>query len=128
MAVNAREHRNVIDEVARLNKVEIEFLWEVLKNSMIPGRNIHIAYDVINKLKRQHQIASVDKKDLKLSKDKVIKFWIEQNLPVSKTSLDTNTIKLNAVQLSNIKFDELLLQQLEIIKTKNSKLRKKKLY
>ena len=65
MAVNAREHRNVIDEVARLNKVEIEFLWEVLKNSMIPGRNIHIAYDVINKLKRQHQIASVDKKDLK---------------------------------------------------------------
>ena len=73
MAVNAREHRNVIDEVARLNKVEIEFLWEVLKNSMIPGRNIHIAYDVINKLKRQHQIASVDKKDLKLSKDKVIK-------------------------------------------------------
>tara|TARA_Y100001937_G_scaffold66744_1_gene91262 strand:- start:220 stop:516 length:297 start_codon:yes stop_codon:yes gene_type:complete len=73
MAVNAREHRNVIDEVARLNKVEIEFLWEVLKNSMIPGRNIHIAYDVINKLKRQHQLQSVDKKDLKLSKDKVLK-------------------------------------------------------
>ena len=73
MAVNAREHRNVIDEVARLNKVEIEFLWEVLKNSMIPGRNIHIAYDVINKLKRQHQLQSVDKKDLRLSKDKVLK-------------------------------------------------------
>ena len=60
--------------------------------------------------------------------EKVIKFWIEQKLPVSKISLDTNTIKLNATQLSNIKFDELLLQQLEIIKAKNSKLRKKKLY
>ena len=60
--------------------------------------------------------------------EKVIKFWIEQKLPVSKISLDTNTIKLNATQLSNIKFDELLLQQLEIIKTKDSKLRKKKLY
>ena len=60
--------------------------------------------------------------------EKVIKFWIEQKLPVSKITLDTNTIKLNAIQLSNIKFDELLLQQLEIIKTKNSKLRKKKLY
>ncbi len=72
MGVKAKEHRNVIDEVARLNKVEIEFLWEVLKNSMIPGRNIHIAYDVINKLKRQHQIQGVDKKDLKLSKDKVV--------------------------------------------------------
>ena len=67
MAVNAKQHRNVVDEVARLNKVEIEFLWEVLKNSMIPGKNIHIAYDVINKLKRQHQLSGVDKKDLKLS-------------------------------------------------------------
>ena len=73
MAVNAREHRNVIDEVARLNKDEIEFLWEVLKNSMIPGKNIHIAYDVINKLRRQHQLTGVDKKDLKLSKDRVVK-------------------------------------------------------
>ncbi len=60
--------------------------------------------------------------------DKVIKFWITKKLPVSKISLDTNTVKLNASQLSNIKFDELLLQQLEIIKTKNSKLRKKRLY
>jgi hypothetical protein len=60
--------------------------------------------------------------------DKVIKFWIEKKLPVFKITLDTNTVKLNVNQLSNIKFDELLLQQLEIIKTKNSKLRKKKLY
>ena len=78
-------------------------------------------------------LEEVNKNDIKvyhnsIAKDKVIKFWIEQNLPVSKISLDTNTIKLNAVQLSSIQFDELLLQQLEIIKTKNSKLRKKKLY
>jgi hypothetical protein len=66
-------------------------------------------------------------RDFKLE-DKVIKFWIEQKLPVSKISLDTNTVKLNATKLSNLKFDELLLQQLEIIKTKDSKLRKKKLY
>ena len=66
-------------------------------------------------------------RDYKLE-DKVIKFWIEQKLPISKITLDTNTVKLNAIQLSNIKFDELLLQQLEIIKTKNSKLRKKNLY
>ena len=66
-------------------------------------------------------------RDYKLE-DKVLKLWIEKKLPVSKISLDTNTVKLNATQLSNIKLDELLLQQLEIIKTKNSKLRKKKLY
>jgi len=66
-------------------------------------------------------------RDYKLE-DKVLKLWIEEKLPISKISLDTNTVKLNATQLSNIKLDELLLQQLEIIKTKNSKLRKKKLY
>ena len=66
-------------------------------------------------------------RDYKLE-DKVLKLWIESKLPVSKISLDTNTVKLNATQLSNIKLNELLLQQLEIIKTKNSKLRKKKLY
>ena len=66
-------------------------------------------------------------RDYKLE-DKVMKLWIEQKLPASKISLDTNTVKLDASQLSNIKFDELLLQQLEIIKTKNSKLRKKRLY
>ena len=73
MAVKAKKHRNVIDEVARLSKVEIEFLFELIKNSMIPGRNISIAFDIINKLKRQHQIQSIDVKDLKLSKEKVIK-------------------------------------------------------
>ena len=66
-------------------------------------------------------------RDYKLE-DKVLKFWIESKLPVSKISLDTNTIKLDAGKLSNIKFDELLLQQLEIIKAKNSKRRTKKLY
>lgn len=73
MAIRAKEHRNVVDEVARLSKVEIEFLFELIKNSMIPGVNINIAFDIINKLKRQHQIQSIDVKDLKLSKEKVIK-------------------------------------------------------
>ena len=73
MAIRAKEHRNVIDEVARLNKVEIEFLFELIKNSMIPGVNISIAFDIINKLKRQHQIQSIDVKDLKLSDKKVEK-------------------------------------------------------
>ena len=73
MAVNAKQHRNVIDEVARLSKIEIEFLFELIKNSMIPGVNINIAFDIINKLKKQHHLQSVDTKDLKLSKEKVIK-------------------------------------------------------
>ena len=66
-------------------------------------------------------------RDYKLE-DKVLKFWIQSKLPVSKISLDKTTINLDAGKLSNIKFDELLLQQLEIIKAKNSKRRTKKLY
>ena len=41
-------------------------------------------------------------RDYKLE-DKVLKLWIEKKLPASKISLDTNTVKLNATQLSNIK-------------------------
>ena len=66
-------------------------------------------------------------RDYKLE-DKVLKFWINEKLPVSKISLDTNTVKLNPKLLSNVKFSELLLQKLEIIQARNSKLRKKKLY
>ena len=66
-------------------------------------------------------------RDYKLE-DKVMKFWIEKKFPVSKISLDINNIKLNAELLTRIKFDEVLLQKLEIIHARNSKLRKKKLY
>jgi len=68
MAIKAKKHINVVDEVSKLNKVEIEFLFELIKNSMIPGRNINIIFDIINKLKSQHQLYGVDKKDLKVSK------------------------------------------------------------
>ena len=66
-------------------------------------------------------------RDYKLE-DKVMKFWIEKKLPALKISLDTNIIKLDPKLLTKIKFDEVLLQKLEIILAKNSKLRKKKLY
>ena len=56
MAVNAKKHRNVIDEVARLSKIEIEFLFELIKNSMIPGKHLGIAMDIVNKLKQQYQL------------------------------------------------------------------------
>ena len=66
MAVNAKKHRNVIDEVARLSKIEIEFLFELIKNSMIPGKHLGIAMDVVNKLKQQYQL--LDKKTAKVQK------------------------------------------------------------
>ena len=66
-------------------------------------------------------------RDLKLE-NKVIKFWIEKNLPTSKITLDTNTIKLNAESLANMKINSALLNKLEQIQRKNIKIRKKKIY
>ena len=66
MAVRAKEHRNVVDEVARLSKVEIEFLFELIKNSMIPGKHLGIAMEVINKLKSQYQL--INRKSAKVQK------------------------------------------------------------
>ena len=132
-AILAHEFLHYLELVTRLSKTELlsdEISSNLFENVYSDNTRLLEPRSVFND---NMLISHITKKfpsgfrDYKLE-DKVIKFWIEQKLPVSKISLDTNTVKLNATQLSNIKFDELLLQQLEIIKTKNSKLRKKKLY
>ncbi|HSB49943.1 MAG TPA: hypothetical protein VLC72_01250, partial [Nitrosopumilaceae archaeon] len=66
-------------------------------------------------------------RDYKLE-DKVIKNWIQKNLPKSNLSLDTNIVKLSADSLSKIKIDRKLLIEIEKLEQKSKKLRKKKLY
>ncbi|MDP6857809.1 MAG: hypothetical protein QF559_02630 [Candidatus Nitrosopelagicus sp.] len=66
-------------------------------------------------------------RDYKLE-DKVLKLWIEKNLPTLKITLDTNTVKLNAEALSHLEISPMLLKKLEQIQLKNSKIRKKKIY
>ena len=66
-------------------------------------------------------------RDYKLE-DKVLKFWIEKNLPTLKFTLDTNNVKLNAESLAKMKINSILLKNLEHIRIKNSKIRKKKIY
>ena len=132
-AILAHEFLHYLELVTRLSKTELlsdEISSNLFENVYSDNARLLEPRSVFND---NTLISHITKKfpsgfrDHKLE-DKVIKFWIEQKLPVSKISLDTNTVKLNATQLSNIKLDELLLQQLEIIKTKNSKLRKKRLY
>ena len=57
---------SIVNEVARFKKEEIEFLFELIKNSMIPGKHLGIAMDVVNKLKQQYQL--LDKKTAKVQK------------------------------------------------------------
>ena len=51
-------------------------------------------------------------RDYKLE-DKVLKFWIEKNLPTLKFTLDTNNVKLNAESLAKMKINSILLKNLE---------------
>jgi hypothetical protein len=66
-------------------------------------------------------------RDYKLE-DKVLKFWIEKNLPVINISMDTNIAKIPATVIANTTIEPGLLQKLDLIEQKASRLRKKKLY
>jgi hypothetical protein len=66
-------------------------------------------------------------RDYKLE-DKVLKNWIEKNLPKLIVPLDTNTVKLPATSLSKIKFDPIFLEKIEQLEQKSNKLKTKKLY
>jgi hypothetical protein len=60
--------------------------------------------------------------------DKVMKFWIEKNLPKINISLDTNIVKLSAESLSKITLDPIFLQKIEYLEQKSHNIHKKKLY
>jgi hypothetical protein len=66
-------------------------------------------------------------RDYKLE-DKVIKFWIDTNLPKTNIDLDTNIMKISVESLAKIKLDPSLLKKLEGLEQKSSKIRKKKYY
>ncbi len=79
MAVNANKVRTIVDEVAKFKKEEIEFLFETIKNGMIPGKHLGIAMEVVNKLKSQYQLSNRKEAKIKETKSKgdVVKQQIE---------------------------------------------------
>ncbi len=60
--------------------------------------------------------------------DKVIKYWIEKNLPTTKITLDTNITKLSSDLISKMKLPTSLISRIESFELKASKLRKKRFY
>lgn len=66
-------------------------------------------------------------RDYKLE-DKVLKNWIQKKLPTINIALDTNVVKIPAGLLAKTRVDPVLLEKLEQIDLRASKLRKKKLY
>jgi hypothetical protein len=61
MAVRAKKTKIVVDEMAKFGRGEIEFLFELIKNSMIPGKHIHVAMDIVTKLKNQYKLLDKQK-------------------------------------------------------------------
>ena len=72
MAVKAKNKKVVVDEMAKLDKGEIEFLFETIKESRIPGKYLPIAMQVVTKLKNQYKL--LDKQDF------IIKLKIKKKL------------------------------------------------
>ena len=66
-------------------------------------------------------------RDYKLE-DKVIKYWIEKNLPTIKITLDTNVTKLSPDLISKMKLAPSFISKIESFELKALKLRKKKIY
>ncbi len=66
-------------------------------------------------------------RDYKLE-DKVLKHWIQKKLPTINIALDANIIKIPAGVLAKTKIDPALMQKLDEIEQKASRLRKRKLY
>ena len=66
-------------------------------------------------------------RDYKLE-DKVMKNWIQKKLPTINIALDSNTVKIPADVFAKTQVDPSLIQKLDQIEQRSSKLRKKKLY
>ena len=66
MAIKAKKVKRVVDEIAKFDKGEIEFLFETIKEAMIPGKYLPIAMQVVTKLKNQYKL--LDKQELIIKK------------------------------------------------------------
>ena len=78
MAIKAKKTNVIVDEMAKLNKQEVAFLFELIKNSMIPGKHIQIAMDIVGKLKNQYKLW--DKKDLVVTKEQKAKKVLDDQI------------------------------------------------
>lgn len=70
MAIKAKKTNVIVEEMAKLTQQEVAFLFELIKNSMIPGKHIHIAMGIVEKLKSQYKLW--EKKDLVITKEQKI--------------------------------------------------------
>ena len=132
-AILAHEFLHYLELISRLSKMNIisdELSSNLFENVYTDNIRLFESQSVFDdKTLLQHITKKFPSgfRDYKLE-DKVLKFWIEKNLPTLKITLDTNIVKLDAKLLSQLQINPMLLKKLEQIQLKNSKIRKKKIY
>jgi len=132
-AILAHEFLHYLELISRLSKMNIvsdELSSNLFENVYTDNIRLFESQSVFDdKTLLQHITKKFPSgfRDYKLE-DKVLKFWIEKNLPTLKITLDTNIVKLDAKLLSQLQINPMLVKKLEQIQLKNSKIRKKKIY
>ncbi|MGI0017229.1 MAG: hypothetical protein ACREA1_00815 [Nitrosotalea sp.] len=132
-AILAHEFLHYLDLIRKISKMDIvsdEISGNLFENSYSDSTRLSEPRAVFDD---KTLLLHITKKfpegfrDYKLE-DKVMKLWIEKNLPVINITMDTNIAKIPATVIANTVIDPHLLQKLDEIEQKVSRLRKKKLY
>ena len=78
MSVKASKVKRVVDEMAKLEKGEIEFLFETIKEARILGKYLPVAMQVVTKLKNQYKL--LDRKEYVIKKEEDAKAALENEI------------------------------------------------
>ena len=132
-AILAHEFLHYLELMRKISRMELisdEISANLFENVYVDGERLFEPRAVFND---RTLLLHITKKfpsgfrDYKLE-DKVIKYWIEKNLPTTNIALDTNTTKLSPDLFSKMKLEPSLISKITSFELKASKLRKKRLY
>ena len=132
-AILAHEFLHYLELISRLSKMNVisdELSGNLFENVYSDSTRLLEPQSVFDDITLLHHIIKrfpSGFRDYKLE-DKVLKFWIEKQLPTLKITLDSNTVKVDAELLSKIEINSALVKKLQQIQLKNSRIRKKKIY
>ena len=132
-AILAHEFLHYLELVRRVSKMEIlsdELSGNIFENVYADETRLFEPRGVFSdKTLLQHITKKFPAgfRDYKLE-DKVMKYWVEKDLPKTNISLDTNVVKVSAESLSKISFDPKFLQKIQELEDKSKKIRKRKIY
>jgi hypothetical protein len=130
-AILAHEFLHYLELVRKISKMDIisdEITGNLFENVYADETRLFEARAVFSdKTLLQHITKKFPAgfRDYKLE-DKVLKFWIEKNMPTTNIALDTNIIKLSANSLSKFSFNNDFILRLNELEQKSIKIRKRR--